>query len=123
MIEDKLKRMAAQRPADEAYRQKNKEKVSEERLFRIIQKKLQTSFIGAISEFEKKFGKLWGHGLGLAECTENQQKWRKLWDETRNKILNNGNNQIRALESELKLHNICWTGYHMNLRGGRNVND
>jgi hypothetical protein len=86
-------------------------KSSKERLSRIIEKKLQTSFIGAISQFETFFGSLWSGN------TAEQRKLKELWEQCRTKVLNNGNNQIRALMLELSQYNVEWNMYHMELKG------
>lgn len=58
--------------------------------------------IGALSEFEKSFGYLWGidkdenHPL-----TDKEEKFWDIWEETRNRVLNNGNHQLRKAISEI----------------------
>ena len=79
------------------------------RLGEILERKLRTTFIGAISAIEESlFGKLWGHGLRPEERTEDQQRWYDAWQQVRTKILNNGNNQLRAVQNELSLHKVEW---------------
>ena len=59
--------------------------------------------IGALSEFEKSFGYLWGyHKPEDVELSDKEEKFLDIWEETRNKILNNGNNQLRKSVSEIK---------------------
>jgi hypothetical protein len=60
-----------------------------------IEKRLKTTMIGAIAKFEKNFAYLW------ESDTINREKFEDLWDETRNEILNNGNQQIRSAVKEL----------------------
>lgn len=67
----------------------------------ILTKRFQTTMIGAIFEFEQNFGYLWGLDKQETELTENQQKFRLKWEDTRNQILNNGNNQLRKCLSDL----------------------
>ena len=43
---------------------------------------------------------MWGSGKEQHELTENEKKFDKLWQRLRSRILYNGNNQIRNLESE-----------------------
>jgi len=81
------------------------------RLKKIITRKLQTSFIGAISEFELAFGDEWGHGLPEEQLTDIQKARRDKWEQVRTNILNRGNAQIRALDAELDLHSIQFVGY------------
>ena len=47
---------------------------------------LNTVTIGAIADFEKAFGYLWGHGEPLP-LTESQKEFRKIWEQTRSSIL------------------------------------
>lgn len=68
----------------------------------ILTKRFQTTMIGSLYEFEKAFGYLWGyHKPENEELTTQEEKFLDLWEETRNKILNNGNNQLRKATAEL----------------------
>lgn len=87
---------------------------SKKRLAKIVETKLKTSFIGALSHFEEEFGFLWGHGQE-EDLTEEQEFMREIWERTRTAVLNNGNNQIRALKSEVANHSIEWQRYRMEL--------
>lgn len=92
---------------------------SRERLRRIAAKKFRTCFIFPIAEFEKVFGlELWGHGLPEESLTPGQRANRERWEQVRTAILNNGNIQSRALQAELDLHSVKYTGYRVELRGG-----
>ena len=66
-----------------------------EQLLYSVQKKFQTTMIGALARFEESFGYLW----------ENNHKDREMfeqkWDDARNNILNNGNKQLRAALNEI----------------------
>lgn len=64
----------------------------------IIENSIRTSFIGALSCFEKYFGKLWGIGKPIEECHEEQKILRELWEDCRKAVLDLGNNQIRNLK-------------------------
>lgn len=68
----------------------------------ILTKRFQTTMIGALSEFEENFGYLWGIDEDDNELTERQQEFRDKWEYTRNKILNNGNNQLRKCVADLE---------------------
>ena len=69
----------------------------------ILKKRFQTTMIGALYEFEKSFGYLWGYQKTEDEfLTEKEEKFLDIWEETRNRILNNGNNQLRKAISEIK---------------------
>ena len=61
----------------------------------ILNKRFQTTMIGALFEFEKTFGYLWGQNKDYDNLTERELQFLDLWDATRNRILNNGNNQLR----------------------------
>lgn len=70
---------------------------------KILSKRFQTTMIGAISEFEKSFGYLWGIDKDENEpLTDKEEKFLDLWEDTRNRVLNNGNNQLRKALSEVK---------------------
>jgi hypothetical protein len=63
---------------------------------------IKTTMIGAISRFEKAFGYLWGQGK--EQLTENEQKFLALWLQTRNEVLDCGNEQSRIIDKEFKKH-------------------
>lgn len=68
----------------------------------IITKRFQTTMIGSLYEFEKAFGYLWGHDKDINKpLTEKEEQFLNLWEDTRNQILNNGNNQLRKAISEI----------------------
>tara|TARA_B100000745_G_C20117123_1_gene382443 strand:+ start:228 stop:605 length:378 start_codon:yes stop_codon:yes gene_type:complete len=84
---------------------------SKRRLVNIIKKKFNTTIIGSLAAFEDQFGELWGHGLELRDLDNDQRYWRDIWMETRAKILDNGNANLRAAESELSQYTISWNRY------------
>ena len=96
------------------YNRKKYESDSKNRLCNIIETKVKTSFIGAISQFEENFGFLWGHGQS-DELEEDQKLMKEIWEKTRTHILNNGNNQIRAASNEIELYTINWERHTMEL--------
>jgi hypothetical protein len=68
----------------------------------ILTKRFQTTMIGALFEFEKYFGHLWGlHKDENQPLTKVEEDYRELWEDVRNQILNNGNNQLRKCLSDL----------------------
>jgi len=68
----------------------------------ILRKRMQTTMIGALHEFEKSFGYLWGYDKSEDEpLTEKEEKFLDIWEETRNRVLNNGNFQIRKAIQEI----------------------
>lgn len=89
---------------------------SADRLFSIIEKKLKTSFIGALSSLENSyFSGLWGHGKRFNDLTQEEKSWRKVFDELRKTILDNGNKQIRDIDEELSEYEIKWLRKQYNL--------
>ena len=61
-----------------------------------METRLKTTMIGSLAKFEEHFGYLW------EEDNKNRLEYDRLWDQTRNAILNNGNNQIRLALDELE---------------------
>lgn len=94
---------------------KNYEADSKMRLMTILEKKIKTSFIGAISQFESHFGALWGHGKLEHQLTEQEKLWRERWNIARTQILNNGNNQVRAVQQELSEYTMRWDAHSITL--------
>lgn len=62
----------------------------------LLTKRFQTTMIGALFEFEKHFGHLWGQNKYDDELlTDQEEHYRIIWEDVRNQILNNGNHQLR----------------------------
>lgn len=98
----------------EKLRKQNTEKYKEhskKRLMLNLKKKFDTTMIGALVQFEDHFGRLWGHGLSLDQLSNQQIEWRKIWEEVRTNILNNGNNQARAADDEIAQYTMTWNRY------------
>ena len=87
---------------------------SNRRLMNIIKKKFDTTIIGSLAAFEERFGDLWGHGLPLEDLDEDQRYWREQWMETRSKVLDNGNSNLRAAQNEASQYTISWNRYVTN---------
>lgn len=69
---------------------------------KILTKRFQTTMIGALYEFEKNFGYLWGHSKEeQEELTDLELEFLDKWDFVRNQILNNGNHQLRQALNDL----------------------
>lgn len=66
-------------------------------LMKSIEKRIQTTMIGALARFEESFGHLWNTP---DESSEAEKYW-DIWENTRNQILNNGNNQLRSALEDL----------------------
>ena len=84
---------------------------SKRRLSNIVKKKFNTTIIGSLAAFEEQFGDLWGHGLPVSDLDEDQRYWRDIWMDTRAKVLDNGNSNLRAAESEISQYTLSWNRY------------
>ena len=115
---EELARIAKKRKMDKEERYKES---SKDRLQKIASKKIQTTMIGALSSIEKHFGFLWSHEND-GELTPEQEHMRDLYDEIRSEILDNGNHQIRSLETELSQYDITWLRYQLSLPVTRMTN-
>jgi hypothetical protein len=99
--------------------------ISKDRLEKVLKKKLTTTFIGALDSFEKQFGYLWQHGEPYGSLTENQQKFRDVWNEVRNEVLNKGNAQLRATLLEIAEYEVLWKkkNYFFEIKSETGAND
>lgn len=90
---------------------------SKQRLKKIAATKVRTTFIGALSEFEKAFGFLWGAAENPNHVSdpESIQIFRQLWDTARTAILNNGNTQMRGLDQEISQYSMTWGRYKITM--------
>ena len=84
---------------------------SKRRLSNILKKKFDTTIIGSLAAFEERFGDLWGHGLQMNDLDEDQRYWREVWMETRSKVLDNGNANLRAAQNEISQYTLSWNRY------------
>jgi hypothetical protein len=115
-MDGQLDRVVQTRKVESVEGRKRYNEASRLKLIRIIEKKLQTAFIGALSRCESsKLGDLWAHRKPESELTDEEIYWREIWEEVRNEILNNGNNQIRALHQELEQYTVTWNRYNIQL--------
>jgi hypothetical protein len=112
---ERLSRVVARRKAEGPAARKRYEDRSRQRLAAEARRKATTGFIGALAEFEKFFGALWGHGKADADRTEREKKWFELWQRCRNEVLNRGNAQVRALEAELAQYVVSWSRHTLTL--------
>ena len=97
------------RAKDETYKENSKR-----RLLNNLKKKFDTTIIGSLAAFEEKFGDLWGHGLAMNDLDEDQRYWRDVWMETRSKVLDNGNSNLRAAQNEIAQYTLSWNRYVTN---------
>jgi len=124
---DEFARMKQQVEKRVTESQKKYREESKRRLEGIVEKKIRTGFIGAISAVEDFFGFLWGDDN--VALTEDQKKlvellqrqgfdydyFERLWQNARTQALNNGNNQIRAIRQELNQYTVNWERYQVQL--------
>lgn len=100
---------------DDTYKSNVGKQYAKNKIKKTAQTKMKTSFIGAIDRFEALFGHLWGHGLPYDELSSEQKRWREVWSNCRDSILDNGNDQIRSLLKELEGYNITKHRYHLDM--------
>jgi len=100
-------------PRKESRKAKYKDS-SKKRLLNNIKKKFDTTTIGSLAIIEEFFGELWGHGINYNELTEEELEWREAWEEARTKILDLGNSNLRASQSEISQYTISWNRYVTN---------
>jgi hypothetical protein len=67
----------------------------------VLTKRFQTTMIGALHEFEKAFGYLWGINKSEDQLTDSELDFEDRWILVRNQILNNGNHQLRKCLADL----------------------
>jgi hypothetical protein len=82
---------------------------SKTRLTHSIETKIRTTMIGALDKFEKKLGFLWDPQSNDEIPSANELA--ELWQEVRTEILDNGNNQIRAIKEEVGLYDVKFNKY------------
>ena len=112
---DKLLRVTKSREKEKEAAALSYEESSKRRLIRILEKKFQTTFIGCLSAFEEAFGYLWGHKKLETELTPAEKRAFAAWSEVRHRILNNGNNQLRAIKNELQQYKTTWERHQIKL--------
>lgn len=83
---------------------------SNDRLKSIMMKKIETTMIGSLDAIEKE----------INELTRNLSKndsimLREAYSRIRSKILDNGNNQKRAINEEMKHYTVNWNMYKMTI--------
>tara|TARA_R100001163_G_C4949276_1_gene117752 strand:+ start:112 stop:423 length:312 start_codon:yes stop_codon:yes gene_type:complete len=87
---------------------------SKKRLSNNLKKKFDTTTIGSLAAFEENFGFLWGHGKNYNDLTDDEKYWRNLWSDTRTTILDLGNSNSRAAQSEISQYTFSWNRYVTN---------
>lgn len=89
---------------DDKYRQD-----SNERLSKILKKKVETTMIGALSSLEEHFAFLWNAGDG--EMSPEQKMMYDTFQKVRSEILDKGNTQARNVDAELAQYEVKWLRY------------
>lgn len=93
---------------------KMKEKYKD-RLKKILGKKIETTMIFPLGEFERAFGFLWGIGKDENSLTSQEKEFKDKWINCRENILNVGNQQKRNMFSEINMHTVVWNRYQTTL--------
>jgi hypothetical protein len=120
---DKSRKILEEENREKEVLEKN---IAKEKLERVLQKKFNTTFIGALDSFEQAFGYLWRHGENYASLSENEKRFRELWNDTRNEVLNKGNAQLRGALQEVSEYTLVWNrkNYQFKLENNiRSTND
>jgi hypothetical protein len=118
-IYNKLSRLSGYRKRAIEENKKSYEQSSKDKLAQSIEKKMKTTFIGALSAMEEELGYLWGHNKN-GKMTSEEREMKKVWDKIRNKVLNNGNHQYRLIEQELEQYSVNWDRYRTEINFERN---
>lgn len=87
-----------------------KSEIGKEKLKKYVTTNIRTTMIAALAAFEEKYSELWGNGVD--NLTEEQQREYEIWQETRSKILDIGNNNIRHALNELDCYDVYFNGYN-----------
>ena len=96
-------------------REERYKEISRDKLFKASKKKIQTTMIGALSTIEEQFGFLWGFDIPESERMPEQKKIHDIYEDSRAKILDRGNTQIRILETEFINYDITRKKHFINL--------
>lgn len=73
------------------------ENEAREKIKRKAKISIETTTIGALSDFESAFGYLWGHGRNYNSLNKEEKKMRECWMDTRLSILDRCNNSKKIL--------------------------
>jgi len=91
-----------------------KKKQDKDKLLLAMSKAVKTTMIGALAAVEEQFGELWGHNENR-ELTKDEQTLYESFLILRNKILDNGNIQLKALKSYSEKFEVVDVGYTIHL--------
>ena len=95
---------------------------SKKRLLNNIKRKFDTTIIGSLAVFEEIFGDLWGHGLPYDQLNHEQKEFRNLWQDARTSILDAGNSNLMAAQSEIAQYTMSWNRFVMNFKSASQDN-
>jgi hypothetical protein len=91
-------------------RRQNEERKSKRLLCNSMKKKIETTMIGALSSIENHLGFLWDD----QNISESQRsKMKQKYNELRSEILDRGNRQSRAIESEMNSYTIHYNDQYL----------
>lgn len=111
-----MRAIADQRKGQLVLKKQKYDESSKRNLLKILETKTRTAFIAPLSYFEQDFGFMWGQGKRDDELTAEELHYKLIWNSIRTKVLNNGNNQIRAIHNELAQYTVTWNRYQLNLK-------
>jgi hypothetical protein len=101
----KTEKTAYEKARDDKYKSD-----SRSRLGKILQKKIETTMIGALSSIESHFSHLWE-----GEMTPEKQALFDTYQKIRSEILDKGNAQKRNVDAELNQYEVRWLRYSMTI--------
>lgn len=87
---------------------------SRERLKTIASKKIRTTMIGALDTIERHFGVFW-EAEKDGTLSDEAKHVKQIYERIREEILDNGNNQIRNMMTEIDQYDVEWLRYTLNL--------
>jgi hypothetical protein len=91
-----------------------------ERLRFYMERRIETTMIGALARIEENLGYLWGHNKD-GDLTEKEEHFADVWEFTRNQILNHGNQQMRNLKEDFhKYGGVFKNQYHYSFKVNNN---
>lgn len=113
---ENFKKIVAQRKQenDDKYKETSKKRMIEN-----VCKRMRTNMIGALAAFEESFGELWGKGKKTLNSAE--QDCYNIWQDTRAKILDQGNNNIRIVQEEISQYDCHWNRYQYDVVFGKEI--
>jgi transcription termination factor Rho len=96
----------------EKMREEKTKEISKDSLFKSCKKSIQTTMIGSLDAVEKSMGFLWRHNQHGEELSDEEKYLKECYEKLRDKILDNGNTQIRILEAEFASYDVNSKSLH-----------